>query len=41
MEYTEVSVFVASPLVFASVVEDGYQETLLQVVKDTAEKLGK
>lgn len=40
-EYTEVSVFVASPLVFASVVEDGYQETLLQVVSDTAEKLGK
>lgn len=26
---------------FASVVEDGYQETLLQVIKDTAEKLGK
>lgn len=40
-EYTEVSVFVASPLVFASVVEDGYQETLLKVVSDTAEKLGK
>lgn len=40
-EYTELSVFVASPLAFTSVVEDGYQETLLQVIKDTAEKLGK